>query len=55
MSIRNPFLVYFLMLFLANNNIHAQLNSFENIVQYGESGFFKNGIKGFFKGFADFG
>ncbi len=55
MGKRNPFLAIFLMFFLAHGNIYAQLNSFENLEQTGESGFFKNSLKGFFRGFADFG
>jgi len=55
MGKRNPFLAILLILFLAHGNIYAQLNSFENLEQYGESGFFKNSLKGFFKDFADFG
>lgn len=55
MGKRNPFLAFLLMFFLAHSNIYAQLNSFENLEQYGESGFFKNSLKGFFKDFADFG
>lgn len=44
-----------LAFFLVQNIGNAQLNSFENIENYGEEGFFKNSLKGFFKGFADFG
>ena len=55
MSIRNLFLVFITLFCLTHNKMYGQLNSFENLEQYNEIGLFKSSLKGFFKGFADFG
>lgn len=55
MSIRNLFLVFITLFCLTHNKMYGQLNSFENLEQYNEVGLFKSSLKGFFKGFADFG
>lgn len=59
-TLQSEFMQRYLILLLTtfillSPKAYGQLNSFENLEQYGESGFFKNSLKGFFKGFADFG